>query len=60
MNKKLSKRKLKSYKRAELVCRELRHQLEHTSYWDGNTLCKYLQKWMQVTGDVKYVRPHDR
>ena len=53
----ISKRKLKSYERAEEVCRELRYQIEHAQRWDANVLCDHLQRWMRTTGNVKYKRP---
>jgi hypothetical protein len=53
----LSRRKMKSYERAEIVCRELRYQLAHANRWDPALLTKRLQRWMQVTGKVKYDCP---
>ena len=53
----VSRRKMKSYERAEIVCRELRYQLAHASRWNPALLTKRLQKWMQVTGKIKYDCP---
>jgi len=53
----LSKRKLESYKRAEIVARELRYQLSISRYREEiniNRLFKKLFKWMNVTGKIKY------
>ena len=59
---KLSNRKLKSYKKAEIVARELRYQLSHSAYIhqiDFNILFKLMLKWMDTTGNIKYVRPNE-
>lgn len=53
----LSKRKLESYKRAEMVCRELRYQIASPRNWNAETLVKFLTHWMKVTGNIKYHRP---
>ena len=53
----ISKRKLESYKRAEKTCREFRYQITHASRNDMNSVMKYLLKWMDKTGDIKYDRP---
>ena len=53
-----SKRKFESYRRAELVCRELRYQLAKVG--DGidlERLSDFVIKWMDVTGKIKYERP---
>lgn len=54
---KLSKRKLKSYQRAEMIAREVRYQLSRVDRRDENQLMKLLLKWMNVTGNIKYQRP---
>jgi hypothetical protein len=62
MNKenKLSKRKIESYERAEMVCQELRHQMA-TNENDLNKVIKYLLYWMDKTGNkVKFERPSKR
>lgn len=53
----LSKRKLESYRRAELLARELRHQMCSVSYRDEQRLFKFLISWMRKTGKIKYDRP---
>jgi len=56
---KISKRKLESYKRAEKVCQEFRHQASMAYREDWGSVVKYLLKWMRVTGSkVKYKRPN--
>ena len=57
MPKKISKRKIESYKRAEKVCQELRYQLELPNRHDIHEVSKYLLQWMKVTGNIKYNRP---
>ena len=55
----ISKRKLKSYQRAELVCRELRFQLGgKVCDQDLSKAVELLISWMRVTGKVKYIRPN--
>ncbi len=54
---KISKRKLESYKRAEMVCQELRYQISIASRNDMNKVCNYLLYWMDKTGNIKYNRP---
>jgi len=56
-NKKISKRKMESYKRAEMVCQELRHQMTMACREDWNEVLKYLLYWMDTTGNLKYNRP---
>ena len=59
---KISKRKLESYKRAEMVCQELRYQLSHASMEDMKKLSKvipYLLYWMRKTGNIKYNSPKE-
>jgi len=53
----ISKRKLESYKRAEKVCREFRYQISDASRNDMSSVLKYLLKWMDKTGKIKYLRP---
>jgi len=54
----ISKRKLKSYKRAEKVCQEFRHQASMAYREDWSSVMKYCLRWMNVTGaKVKYKRP---
>ena len=57
MDKKISKRKIESYKRAEKVCQELRYQLAMACREDMKSVFDYLNRWMKVTGEVKYNRP---
>ena len=57
--KKISKRKLESYKRAEMVCQELRHQLAIACREDWNEVMQYLLHWQKVTGKkIKWERPN--
>ena len=56
----ISSRKLKSYQRAEIVARELRHQLANArlfSELDTARLFKAVSNWMKVTGKIVYDRP---
>lgn len=53
---KLSKRKLESYKRAEIVCRELRAQLSDRRNEDTSRLTGAILSWMDVTGKIKFER----
>ena len=54
----MSKKKLDSYKRAEKVCRELRHQyINDRNPMDHEKLLQLLISWMEVTGKIKYERP---
>lgn len=53
----ISKRKLESYRRAELVAQELRYQLMSASFHDEKRLVKLVLHWMRVTGKTKYERP---
>ena len=54
----ISKRKLESYKRAEKVCQEFRHQASMACREDWSKVMEYLLHWMRVTGKkVKYERP---
>ena len=57
MNEKISKRKMESYKRAEIVCQELRYQLSDVNRGDMEKVTGYLLYWMRITGNVKYNRP---
>lgn len=60
MSDKISARKIKSYKRAEDVAREMRHQLSaaRTSFdINYDIIFELLVKWMRVTGNIKYKRP---
>ena len=55
----ISKRKLESYKRAELVAREVRSQIGTPNYgkWDQNLIASYVINWMEVTGSIKFEKP---
>jgi hypothetical protein len=56
----ISKRKLESYKRAEKVCRELRHLISNrgiNELPEDSRLVDDLLSWMRVTGKIKYERP---
>jgi len=55
---KISKRKMESYKRAEMVCQELRHQIASNRDDMGKVL-KHLSRWMKVTGNIKFNRPKE-
>ena len=60
MGKKLSKRKMESYRRAEKVARELRYQLSdarHATEMNYNILFDLVASWMRVAGNIKYKRP---
>ena len=58
MAKKISKRKLKSYKRAEMVCQEFRYQITNNANRENLSLISdYLIRWVKVTGNIKYERP---
>lgn len=55
---KISKRKLESYKRAELLARELRFQLTRPyGQSDMESVSNYLIRWMDKTGKIKFERP---
>ena len=44
--------------RAELVCREVRHQIAESGIvHDAQAVFKHLEKWMRVAKKVKYKRP---
>jgi hypothetical protein len=52
--------KLKSYQRAEIVARELRHQLANArsfSELDTARLFQAVSNWMKITGKIVYDRP---
>ena len=55
--KKISKRKMESYKRAEMACQELRYQLSDNRRMDLNKVSDYLLFWMRSTENIKYDRP---
>jgi len=58
MDKKISKRKMESYKRAEMVCQELRYQLSMACREDMQKVSEYLIRWLNVTGKkIKFKRP---
>ena len=57
MPKKLSKRKLESYQRAEIVARELRYQIASNANRNEQRLAELVINWMKVTGNIKYERP---
>jgi hypothetical protein len=52
-----SLRAQKSDELAQIVCRELRHQLSSPGNWDSKTLIDHLLHWLHSTGNVKFVRP---
>ena len=56
--KKISKRKLESYKRAEMVCQELRHQIANNGI-NESRLCNYAIYWLKVTGNIKFELPKE-
>ena len=56
----ISKRKLESYKRAEIVAREARHQVSVQYRSDPNRLAEFVIRWMAVTGKIKYSVPKDK
>lgn len=53
----ISKRKLESYKRAEAVAQEARHQLRSASVDNPARLADFVIYWMRSTGNVKFNRP---
>lgn len=53
----ISKRKLESYRRAEIVAREARYQLSVASRDDPSKLVELVIHWMKVTGKIKYIQP---
>jgi 3-deoxy-D-manno-octulosonic-acid transferase len=54
----ISKRKLESYKRAEMLSQEVRRQFSSIGMRrDENQLGEFLIYWMKVTGSVKYDIP---
>lgn len=55
---KLSKRKLESYKRAEMVAREARAQLSMSGALDQERLTNLIVYWMRSTGSIKWDRPN--
>ncbi len=55
----LSKRKLESYKRAELVAREVRYLIANNKEM-GAKIADLCIDWMQVTGKIKNVRPEEK
>lgn len=55
--KKLSTRKLESYKRAEVVARELRFQMSSTANANKPLLIELVIHWMKSTGNIKFDRP---
>ena len=59
MSEKISKRKLESYKRAEMACQELRYQIANNAdREDMQLITEYVLHWMRVTGKkVKFNRP---
>ena len=56
MIKKISKRKMESYKRAEMVCQELRYQISNPNREEWKHVTNYLLHWMRITGNIKYER----
>ena len=63
----ISKRKLESYKRAEVIARAMRYQISNTTYHNGrpmyplsdSSILDMIINWMKVTGKIKYERPSD-
>jgi len=54
----ISKRKLESYKRAEIVCRELRFQLAvNRNGTDLGDCTDMLIDWLDVSTKEKWIRP---
>jgi hypothetical protein len=53
----ISKRKLESYKRAEMVARECRYQLADNRKRDASAMADMVIYWMRSTGNIKYERP---
>ena len=56
----ISARKLESYKRAEMVARELRFVLSddrNGTEVNYSILFKRVSDWMKITGNIKYERP---
>lgn len=56
----LSKRKLESYKRAEMLARECRFQCYDYRNLDLERLVDFVIYWMNSTGNIKYERPKKR
>jgi len=56
----ISKRKMESYKRAEIVAREAHHQVSVHHRGDPSRLEKALARWMAVTGNIKWSVPKDK
>lgn len=54
---KLSKRKLESYRRAEMVAQECRYQFADNRRNDIKRISDLVIHWMRSTGNVKYDRP---
>lgn len=54
---KISKRKLESYKRAEVIARELRYQLSAAHKEDQMKLYRLVINWMKTTGKIRFERP---
>jgi hypothetical protein len=57
---KISKRKMESYKRAEKVCQEFRYQMVFAFRENWGEVVKYLSRWMNVTGKIRYLRPNGK
>ena len=55
----ISKRKLESYKRAELVAREVRYLIAHNEEM-GAKIADLCIDWMKVTGKIKNARPEEK
>lgn len=53
----ISKRKLESYKRAEMVARECRYQFADARNHDIGAIADIVIYWMHITGNIKYKRP---
>ncbi len=61
MNIEISKRKLESYKRAEMVCQELRYQIaNNANKEDLPKVCQYLLYWKKIASNkICYERPKE-
>lgn len=53
----ISKRKLESYKRAEILAQECRFQCADSRNLDLGRLADFVLHWMQSAGNIKYERP---
>lgn len=56
----ISKRKLESYRRAEIIARELRYQLSNRTEDNPNRLADMIIFWIKSTGEICYERPEKK